>query len=107
MFLTGVFVRIDQKGLLKTARAGHPQVIIVSKNGGAPVLMKEGGFPIGIFHGELAMCPDETFQLDIGDMVFLYTDGVIEWENGGNQQYGLERLIKALEACKDMNLEIG
>ena len=39
--------------------------------------------------------------LDVGDMIFQYTDGVTEATNAENQLYGMERLEQVLNRVKD------
>ncbi|GBD88846.1 heme response regulator HssR [bacterium BMS3Abin03] len=39
-----------------------------------------------------------TLQLNSGDIIVLTTDGIIETRNKENQQYSLERLVKAVES---------
>ena len=43
--------------------------------------------------------------LEPGDMVYLYTDGVTEATDTGNQLYGEERLLNHLNAEKEKPLE--
>jgi sigma-B regulation protein RsbU (phosphoserine phosphatase) len=37
-----------------------------------------------------------SFPLEPGDVLFFYTDGVTEARNAGNEQYGLDRLRRAV-----------
>ncbi len=36
-------------------------------------------------------------NLDIGDKLFLYTDGITEATNEDNQQFGIERLVNIIK----------
>ena len=47
-----------------------------------------------------------TVQLESGDRVFLYTDGVPEATNGANELYGSERLYQSLNKNKETEPEI-
>lgn len=42
-----------------------------------------------------------SMTLDVGDMIFQYTDGVTEATNVENQLYGMERLEQVLNRVKD------
>ena len=41
----------------------------------------------------------QELQLEPGDVVFLYTDGVTEATNVSNELYGMDRLVEALNTC--------
>ena len=41
--------------------------------------------------------PEHEFSLEPGDVLVLYTDGVVEAMNAGGEQYGLERLCRLVE----------
>ena len=41
--------------------------------------------------------------LDVGDLIFQYTDGVTEATNVENQLYGMERLEQVLNRVKRQN----
>jgi len=42
---------------------------------------------------------DQRARLEDGDLLLLFTDGVIEAANAAGEQYGIERLCAALEAA--------
>ena len=44
---------------------------------------------------------EHEFQLDKGDTIFVYTDGVTEATNAGNELFGEDRLIEALNKNSD------
>lgn len=44
-------------------------------------------------------------QMNPGDRIFQYTDGVTEAVNNKNEMYGMERLEAVLNANKDENLK--
>lgn len=60
---------------LRVATAGHPPPIIVSGRN-ARVLDLTPGAPLGGF--PYGTCPEHEFTLGTGDMVVLYTDGLVE-----------------------------
>ncbi len=53
------------------------------------------GFPLGLDPEISPFVATTSVQLNPGDVVLLYTDGITEAENIFGEQYGLERLIAA------------
>ena len=47
---------------------------------------------------EVATWKDAALQLEPGDLLVLYTDGVSEAMNAQREQYGVERLVAVLQA---------
>jgi sigma-B regulation protein RsbU (phosphoserine phosphatase) len=73
-FATAVYAMIDTKNLVLTlARGGHPAPIRLARNGDVHELEAEGSL-LGIFPNE--KFAEATVQLEAGDRVFLYSDGV-------------------------------
>jgi hypothetical protein len=77
---------------LTYVNAGHnPPVILRGKE---LIHLTEGGVPLGILQD--ATYESGTVQLRGGDVVAIYTDGVVEAENVAGQEFGEERLIQIL-----------
>jgi anti-sigma regulatory factor (Ser/Thr protein kinase) len=74
------------------ATAGHLPPVVVSDSG-PRVLEMTPAPPLGAF--PYGRCPEHEFTLDAGDMLFLYTDGLIE-RRGIPLSDGIEALVNAL-----------
>jgi serine phosphatase RsbU (regulator of sigma subunit) len=78
--------------------AGHPWPIHVPRAGGPPRLITtEGGPPIGIGdepYGESAV------QLQAGDTVYLYSDGIPDAMNPKHELFGMERFMESLAGTR-------
>jgi phosphoserine phosphatase RsbU/P len=77
---------------LRYANAGHNPPVVLRHNG-AVHLLEPSGAPVG-------MLPDSNYQecvlqLNPGDLVIAYTDGVIEATNPGHEEWGVQGLLKA------------
>lgn len=74
----------------------HEEMIVVRKDGAIEIVETSHlGFPIGL-DGEIAdFISHTTVELDPGDGLVLYTDGITEAENLANEQYGSARLCAA------------
>jgi phosphoserine phosphatase RsbU/P len=57
-----------------------------------------GDLPLAIF-GDTTYS-DETLMLETGDVVLMFTDGIVEGRNGAGEMFGDERLQAALLAAK-------
>jgi sigma-B regulation protein RsbU (phosphoserine phosphatase) len=80
---------------LRYVNAGHTPPIVLRRNGSTDTL-ETSGAPVGIF-------PDSRYeegvvQLDAGDVVITYTDGVIEAANQSGEEWGVQGLLKATHA---------
>ncbi len=81
--------------LFSYSSAGHLPVLIKHHEGHVTVLESETGIPIGIDRD--ATWVTETTQLEQGDTIILYTDGITEAESVSGEQFGFERLKQVLE----------
>lgn len=77
------------------ARAGHNPMLLVRENGETKWL-KPKGIGIGVSKEDefIALTEESTLTLDEGDVLILYTDGIVEMLNSGNHFYSEERLEK-------------
>jgi len=90
MFATLLYIELDsQTGSLLISNAGHLPLIIKKKDGSVKKLSTTGGSPLGILAG--MKFGQESVTLDAGDIVILYTDGIIEAMNAAEELYGYER----------------
>ncbi len=80
---------------LTYVNAGHNNPIL-RRPTGAIERLATGGVPLGIMEG--APYYSETVTLQPGDWLVIFTDGVVEAENNGQQEYGEERLMVMLHS---------
>ncbi len=96
-FVTGVFAAIE-RGTRRMAyvRAGHTRPLLRRAAGGCEELPGQG-LPFGVDEGTrfAAGLEEREVALAPGDVVLLYTDGVIE-AGPASGQFGVERLKQAL-----------
>jgi len=89
-FVTALVFRIDPGGECCLANAGHLEPFLNGKE-----LKIEGSFPLGIV--EQAQYEEQSFTMNHGDNLTIYTDGVLEACNAQKELYGFERLRLLLE----------
>lgn len=92
-FATFFIARVDAKGRMTFSNAGH-NYPVVGRNGGGDLLLDRGGLVLGIM--EAVDYEEESIQLETGDRVVLYTDGITEAANSENELFGDERLRELL-----------
>jgi serine phosphatase RsbU (regulator of sigma subunit) len=79
--------------------AGHPPAILIRRDGLIRT-MSGGGIPLGLFEDDFEVGV-ESLDLDPGDTLFLYSDGVLEACDPTRVRFGHERLIETLAAHAD------
>ncbi|GGP75320.1 PP2C family protein-serine/threonine phosphatase [Shewanella ulleungensis] len=97
-FLTATVFRYNytDKELIY-ANAGHPHAYLKKAN--RLVALDQGGIPIGVLREQ--NWNTYRVKVDVGDILFVYTDVVIETQNAQKELYGFERLEKAIIASPD------
>ena len=94
MFVTAWLGYLDLKtGLIRVANAGHNPPVLV-RQGKAEYLNLKPGLMLAGMDG--VRYKEQTVQLNKGDMLFLYTDGVTEAMNNDEELYGEDRLQNIL-----------
>ena len=85
--------------------AGQTQPVYVSAATGEADLVETKGdtFPLGIL--DEAQYEETHMQLETGDKVVLYTDGVVEAMNAQEEMFGFDRLIEIIKESKTMTAE--
>ena len=106
LFCTLAYALFDfQERSLRIANSGLPHPFHYRAALGRAVPLDVSGLPLGTFDG---VTYDELrAELEPGDAVVFYSDGVIE-ARSGREEYGPERLARGLEACASASAtEIG
>lgn len=96
-FITMAVAVLDPAGTVELVNAGHCSVLHCHASGTEPVTT--GGMALGL--DAQASYHAVELRLRPGDTLVLYSDGVIECENGGRELFGEERLVAALAARRD------
>jgi serine phosphatase RsbU (regulator of sigma subunit)/catechol 2,3-dioxygenase-like lactoylglutathione lyase family enzyme len=81
---------------LRFVNCGHPPPLLLRGDGGIEWLETTSSV-IGMFEDWTGTARD--VMLDEGDVLALYSDGVIEARNAQDEEFGLERLTDVLKTC--------
>ncbi|MEW6411982.1 MAG: GAF domain-containing SpoIIE family protein phosphatase [Candidatus Zixiibacteriota bacterium] len=98
-FVTAVYGVLDAKNhILTFSNCGHNLPVLLRSSGEVEYL-REGGPVFGVTPG--AEYEERPIYIGKGDVVVLYTDGVVEVFDDDRQEFGLDRLIDILKENKD------
>ena len=100
MFITAWIGKLDLRtGKLEFVNAGHNPPLLCRRGGEVEYLRTKPNFILAGM--EMTRYQTREIQLNHGDELFLYTDGVTEAANEKNELYGEERLKNRLAAAAD------
>ena len=105
MFVTAWEGNINlDTGEVHYANAGHNPPVIIRTDGTVEYIRGKAGFVLAGMEG--VKYPLQEIQMNEGDIIFLYTDGVVEATNSEKELYGEDRLIECLKrADKTMGMD--
>jgi serine phosphatase RsbU (regulator of sigma subunit) len=96
-----------ERSVLRYVNAGHNPQFLLRSEGGLERLSSTG-MPIALYAGQ--GYAESSVTIASGDLLFFYTDGLVETENDQGEMYGAERLeaLLTLEHAQriDMVLEL-
>jgi serine phosphatase RsbU (regulator of sigma subunit) len=98
LFVTCLLLLLDpDTGTIRFANAGHMQPL---RRGADDVLeLRARGLPLGRFAG--TTYAEHTATIAQGDILFLYTDGLVEAQNPQREMFGIPRLVALLGRWDD------
>lgn len=97
-YLTGILLKItDNK--IELVNAGHPEPILYKKSLNSFIFFARDSRAIGVI-GMNNIPPfyiSQYLEMESGDELFLFTDGITECTNDNGEQFGQARLMKAFQ----------
>jgi sigma-B regulation protein RsbU (phosphoserine phosphatase) len=102
-FFTISYLLLDTAtGGVRYSNAGHPPPILVRADGTSETL-SEGGSIIGL--GERVPFEEGRVTLGPGDRLYLYSDGITEFQDTGGAFFGANRLVDKLRRLGKRSLD--
>ncbi len=83
--------------------AGHPGMVYLPKNG-VPCILDKPAIPIGFFDDSIYL--EEKLQLQNGDRMVLYSDGIVEASDCDKVSFGKEKLKETLFKTLSLTLAL-
>ena len=90
-------------GRLNYCNAAHTASFILKRDGSLTKLDQTHGLPLGLYKDK--KYKNSKIELDVGDKIILYTDGVTEMLNENKMQFGVDRFKKILVPLKELGPE--
>src|SRR6202790_1412769 len=101
-YATMFFGILDQDGEMDYINAGHPSPFLI-RHGVAEEPFTEGSYPVGLV--QEAEYVTARVKLEPGDTLILFSDGVTEAMDPGEELYGVPRLREVLTGQSDCALD--
>ena len=92
-YATVVYCTVSRSGELRWSNAGHPKPLLVRANS-EPRALESTGIPIGMM--DIAMYDVKSIQLEPGDKIVLFSDGVSEAANAQGECFDKQRMNEVL-----------
>ncbi len=100
MFVTAWLGIFDTKnGMLTFANAGHEYPVVSDDDHTFKYLKDKHGLVMGLKAG--IEYTDSKVELKKGDSLFVYTDGVLDAQDYEGDAYGIDRLLKVMNGCRE------
>jgi len=102
LFFTMIYGVIDTTSqTIELCQAGHPSLIYQQKDK-QPEFITNSGLPVGVIANENYESVLLNYQL--GDRLFLYSDGIIECESPSGEMFGKERLHEFIDKNRHLHI---
>jgi len=101
-YATLFFAILDRKGGLEFTNAGHPSPLLL-RQGRVEAPFPASGYPVGLIPE--AVFTSATVNLEPGDTLVLFSDGITEAMDPDEQEFGTTRLKQALAGQVNTSVE--
>ena len=103
VFITMTYAIIDiPKRTVRFARAGHEPLITFFVDNPEPELYTPEGIALGLVEEDIfKVTGEKEINLATGDLIVLYTDGVVEAMNDSSEEYGQERFLDMIKKTRN------
>jgi sigma-B regulation protein RsbU (phosphoserine phosphatase) len=108
MFISMSYGILDERtGKLVISRAGHDPALFFHHARGNVEVLRSPGLAVGVDGGQVfeRVTKDHEIQLQPGDCVLFYTDGIREALNTDEDEFGIERMTEIFARIAPMGAE--
>lgn len=101
VFFTLIYVRVNRKkNRVILVNAAHPPAVVIPADGSSPWTLDQSGDIVGMF--EDAIYASQELELQTGDRLLLYSDGLIELT--GHHEEGMKKLLQNVSSVATVPL---
>lgn len=108
MFISMAYAILDEpSGRLSIGRAGHDPALWFRRASGKVEMLRSPGLALGVDGGTVfeRVTKDQEIELEPGDCVLLYTDGVREAVDANDEEFGMERMSEVFRLAAPLGAE--
>ncbi|WP_027158028.1 SpoIIE family protein phosphatase [Methylobacter luteus] len=107
LLMTMACITLDAvTGKLIFANAGHVLPYLWRRQEQRWEILEASGLPLGKSIDSDYFTPSIELQMEIGDRIFMFTDGLVEEESPDGEAFGFDRLENLLNQCGEVEPEI-
>ncbi|MBI3992752.1 MAG: SpoIIE family protein phosphatase [Candidatus Lambdaproteobacteria bacterium] len=104
-FVTAFYGVLDLRTRrLAYASGGHPPLLVHRRASDEILHLESQATFLGVF--ENVSFSSNVFDLQRGDRVLFYTDGIYEGQNPQQEQFGMERVVDAIKSNRGESMEV-
>ncbi|MCB1306158.1 MAG: SpoIIE family protein phosphatase, partial [Leptospiraceae bacterium] len=104
-YLTAFLMILDEHNRLTYSVAAVPGPMLYRARTNTVEQLEGTGTVLGMFADAGKHYKDYTIQLEAGDKLFIYSDGLTEAVNPQEEMFGEERLIRAIRETRNRNVQ--
>jgi len=107
VFCCASIVQLDfSRSLCEIWNAGLPDSYILKADDVSLLPIPSEGLPLGVLASDQLNIESQRIPMEVGDKLYLLSDGLLETENAAAKQYGEQRLKQTLiESCQNPALD--
>jgi serine phosphatase RsbU (regulator of sigma subunit) len=91
-----------ERGVVIYSSAGHPSGYVLDRHGAVRRTLPSTGMPLGLqLRGEFPL--GDTIMIEPGEMILLYTDGIVEATHPELGQFGIQRVLDVVRAKRTVH----
>jgi len=81
---------------ISVINAGLPDILVRSGQGGIRLRIPSMHLPLGVVANDKQNIQIQHYQIEDGDSIYVYSDGLIDTQNDADETFGLERLEQCI-----------